>query len=60
MSEIKAMNIEKMARRYNVSRVTFKKWLKNFCPEIQPAPNCKTYTPDQVRRIIEACGEFPD
>lgn len=56
----KAMNLTDLANKYKVSVKTLKKWMKHFCPEVQLPQNCETYTPDQVKNIVNACGEFPN
>jgi len=53
------MNLKGLAFQYKTSVKTLKKWMHEFCPEIIRPDKCKTFTPDQVKRIVEACGEFP-
>lgn len=54
------MNLKEIAARYHTSVKTLKKWMNEFCPEIVQAKGCKTFTPDQVTKIINAVGEFPN
>lgn len=53
------MNLKGIAAKYNTSVKTLKKWMAEFCPEVQKPEGCHTFTPDQVKKIVEACGEFP-
>lgn len=53
------MTLSEIAARYHVSVPTLKKWLSEFVPSVKTASGCYLFTPDQVKRIIEACGEFP-
>jgi transposase len=55
-----AMNLSQIANRYRVSVYIVKKWLATFAPELSRPDGCYVYTPDQVRIIVEACGEFPE
>lgn len=56
----KAMNLTDLKNKYKVSIPTIKKWMQEFCPDIHFATNCNTFTPEQVKRIVESCGEFPN
>lgn len=55
-----AMNLSQIAAKYRVSTHILKKWLSNFAPELSRPDGCYIYTPDQVKRIVESCGEFPE
>jgi hypothetical protein len=55
-----AMNLSQIANRYRVSVFVLKTWLCNFIPELSRPDGSYTYTPKQVKAIVEACGEFPE
>lgn len=55
-----AMNLSQIAARYKVSTHILKKWLYTFVPELSRPDGCYIYTPDQVKRIVTSCGEFPE
>lgn len=65
--KIKAMNTIKhasstrtqLAVRYNVSVVTFKKWLSKI-PDLGLEANDRVLTPKQVGIILQHLGEPPD
>lgn len=54
-----AMNLCQIAAKYAVSVHILKKWLSSFAPDLKRADGSYIYTPDQVKQIVVACGEFP-
>jgi len=55
-----AMNLSQLAAKYGVTVHILKKWLCSFAPDLKRPDGSYIYTPDQVRQIVEACGEFPE
>ena len=56
----KAMNLSQIAAEYRVSVFVLKSWMSTFIPELSRPDGSYTYTPKQVKEIVEACGEFPE
>ncbi len=55
-----SLNLSQIANRYGVTTYILKKWMAQFIPELSRPDKCYTYTPEQVKKIVEACGEFPE
>jgi hypothetical protein len=49
-----------IAASYKIDPRTLKKWLAEFLPDLKRPAGTYIYTPDQVKQIIEACGEFAE
>lgn len=52
---IKPMNLTQLARLYNVSIVTFRKWLKPFQEELN-LTDSKIFNPKQIKIIFQNLG----
>jgi len=55
-TKVKAYNTKQLAQLYNVSRDTFRNWIKPFKPQIGTRIG-DLYTPKQVQAIFDALGE---
>jgi len=53
----KPENMTSLAAKYQVTLVTFKKWLKPIAGKISLARK-KTFTPSELKVIIEFLGEY--
>ena len=58
-ANVEAMTLCQIAKKYGIDIRTLKKWLLHFAQDIKPPIGSIVYTPDQVKKIVEACGEFP-
>ena len=53
-----ALNRSELANKYGVPVRTINKWIKPFKNYIDKKDHSKTFTPDQVKRIVEKLGPF--
>lgn len=53
---IKAYGLAELARKYDVCRTTFIRWISKI-KDLNITPNSKILTPSQVQKIVDHLGE---
>ena len=59
-SRYKAMNLSQIANKYKVTCKVLNSWLETYLPDLVRPTGTYTYPPAEVKRIVDACGEFPE